>query len=408
MYLFLISFSAAFIIFSLICDSPTNILMGVYEIIIQPDILITDYIAVGGIGAAFFNAGSLMLLSILILYLLKKEIGGIAISAVFLMGSFGLFGKNLLNVWPLILGVILYSKVRKEKFSDHVYAAFFSTSIAPIVTEILFIKSLDLWIKIPLCIFVGASIGFLVPMVSKHLFHVHEGFSLYNTGFSIGIIGTVYASFFKTHGYAAESRLIWSTGNQMTLGIYLTILFSLMLLTGYVANGYSFSLRNITTYSGRLNTDFIELKGAGPVLINMSINGFISMGYVILVGGPLNGPTIGGILTIVGFGGFGKHIKNIFPIFLGVILGSLLNMWELNTPSTLLVALFGTSLSPIAGHYGWFWGMLSSLINSAVVLNLSVLHAGMNLYNTGFSSGIVAAFIIPILNSFVKKKSADL
>lgn len=408
MYLFLISFSIAFLIFGLYCNSFSQILWGLREIIVQPDILITDYITVGGMGAAFFNAGSLMLLSTIILYLLKKEIGGIAISAVFLMGSFGLFGKNLLNVWPLILGVFIYARVRGEKFSDHVYTAFFSTSIAPIVTEILFISDFNLGIKIPLCIFIGASIGFLVPMVSKHLFHVHEGFSLYNTGFSVGIIGTVYASFFKTQGYAAESRLVWSTGNQWVLGIFLTILFLVILLAGYILNGYSLSLRNITSYSGRLNTDFIALKGIGPVLINMSLNGFISMGYVLLVKGSLNGPTLGGILTIVGFGGFGKHIKNIVPIFLGVILGNQLGMWDLHNPSTLLVALFGTSLSPIAGHYGWIWGIIASLINSAVVLNLSILHGGMNLYNTGFSSGIVAAFIIPVLNSFVKKKAANI
>ncbi|MDF2800573.1 MAG: hypothetical protein K0S61_476 [Anaerocolumna sp.] len=408
MYLFLTSFSVAFIVLGLLTDSLSNILIGLGKIIVEPDILITDYIAVGGLGAAFFNAGALMLLSILILYVLKKEIGGISISAIFLMGSFGLFGKNILNVWPLIFGVYLYAKMRREKFSNHIYAAFFSTSIAPIVSEIFFISDLALWIKLPLCILVGSSIGFLVPIVSNHLFHVHEGFSLYNTGFSVGIIGTVYVSFFKTHGYAVESRLIWSTDYQFTLGIFLSIIFSAMIITGFYLNGNSFNLRKITSHSGRLNTDFIALNGFAPVLINMALNGFVSMTYVLLVGGPLNGPTIGGILTIVGFGGFGKHIKNITPIFLGVYLGSLINMWNLDSPSTLLVALFGTSLSPVAGHYGWFFGILASIINSAVVLNLSILHGGMNLYNTGFSSGIVAAFLIPILNHLVKKKAVNL
>ncbi|MFV0342003.1 MAG: DUF1576 domain-containing protein [Anaerocolumna sp.] len=382
--------------------------MGLGQIIVEPDILITDYIAVGGLGAAFFNAGILMLLSVIILYLLKKELGGISISAVFLMGSFGLFGKNIVNVWPLIFGVYLYAKLRREKFSDYIYAAFFSTSIAPIVSEILFITDLKLWFKLPLCIVVGTSIGFLVPIVSNHLFHVHEGFSLYNTGFSVGIIGTVYVSLLKTHGYAADSRLVWSTDHQLTLAIFLILIFVTMLLIGFFLNGKSFSLRQITSHSGRLNTNFIAMNGFPPVLINMALNGFLSMTYVLLVGGPLNGPTIGGILTIVGFGGFGKHIKNITPIFIGVYLGSLINMWDLDSPSTLLVALFGTSLSPIAGHYGWIYGILASIINSAVVLNLSILHGGMNLYNTGFSSGIVAAFLIPILNNFVQKKAVDI
>jgi Protein of unknown function (DUF1576) len=53
------------------------------------------------------------------------------------------------------------------------------------------------------------------------------------------------------------------------------------------------------------------------------MTGMIGMGYVLLVGGDINGPVIGAILTIVGFSAYGKHPRNITPIMLGVFLGSL-------------------------------------------------------------------------------------
>nr|WP_278280763.1 DUF1576 domain-containing protein [Clostridium sp. Marseille-P299] len=379
-------------------------LSGLYKIIIEPDILITDYFEVGGIGAAFVNSGLLMLISVLILFILKVEITGITIASVFLMGSFALFGKNIVNVWPIILGVYLYSKVCKEKFADHIYAAFFSTSISPIVTELLFVSNYPLWIRIIKTLVIGISIGFCVPPVSKHLFHVHKGFSLYNTGFAVGIIGTVFVSFFKSIGYDPRNRLLWSSGNDVYLGTWLIIIFTCLFIAGYFLSGKSLeNLKNIFTYSGQLSSDFVALEGFGSVLMNMGLNGFLAMAYVLIVGGPLNGPTIGGILTVVGFGSFGKHCRNIFPIFLGVLLGGILNLWELNNPSILLAALFGTSLAPIAGRFGFIWGIVAVIINSAVVLNLSVLHGGMNLYNTGFSAGIVSAFMVPILNTFYEK-----
>ncbi len=70
----------------------------------------------------------------------------------------------------------------------------------------------------------------------------------------------------------------------------------------------------------------------------------------------------------------------------------------------LLAALFGTSLAPIAGYYGWAWGVAAGFINSSVALNSGVLHGGMNLYNTGFSVGIVAAFLVPLMDSLAKRK----
>lgn len=75
-----------------IADHPYYMLKGLYTIIVDPDLLITDYIGVGGLGASFVNSGLLTLVSIYILYRLKVKVTGATISTIWLMSGFALFG----------------------------------------------------------------------------------------------------------------------------------------------------------------------------------------------------------------------------------------------------------------------------------------------------------------------------
>jgi hypothetical protein len=121
------------------------------------------------------------------------------------------------------------------------------------------------------------------------------------------------------------------------------------------------------------------------------------MAYILAVGGELNGPVIGAIFTIVGFAAFGKHPRNIVPIMLGVFLGSLAKPWSADDPSVLLAALFGTTLAPIAGRFGWHWGVVAGFAHSSAAQTVGPLHAGLNLYNNGFAAGIVASVLVPVI-----------
>lgn len=160
--------------------------------------------------------------------------------------------------------------------------------------------------------------------------------------------------------------------------------------------------KNIFKYSGRLITDYVKLEGLPFTLINMGLAGLLSLAYILIIGGDLNGPTIGGIYTIVGFAAFGKTPKTILPIFLGVSIGALTKTWGINEPAIQLAALFGTALAPIAGEFGSIYGILAAFVHSSVVLNVGFLHGGMNLYNNGFAAGIVAGFLLPIFEAFRK------
>ena len=97
-----------FMIVGLFLQPITEILPGLWTLIKEPDFLITDYFLVGGIGTSFINAGLLMLLCIWTIYFLDMEMDGHTITSSCLMFGFSLFGKNLLNIWAILLGVYLY------------------------------------------------------------------------------------------------------------------------------------------------------------------------------------------------------------------------------------------------------------------------------------------------------------
>ncbi len=397
--------SLLFIAFGISQSTIPELLAGFVRIIRSTNILITDYIALGGIGTAFLNAGLLMLAAVGLIAMVHVEFRGITVAAVFLMGSFGLFGKNIYNVWPIIFGTWVYSCLRKEPFSEHVYTALFGTCLSPIVTEFAFVLHIPGSTGVTWGIFVGMSVGLIIAPLAAHFKNVHKGFSLYNIGFTAGILGTVYVSLLKSYGYQAGSNLFWSSGNDLLLGGFLLLLFLFFIALGlFYSRNRIPAFRAVLAESGQSCTDFVAIGGIGISLMNMGINGFIGMAYVLLVGGPLNGPTIGGILTIAGFGACGKHARNVIPVLLGVVLGSMTKVWNINDPAVLLAALFGTSLAPIAGHYGWAWGMVAGFLNSSVALCSGVLHGGMNLYNTGFSAGIVAAFLVPLMEVLSRKR----
>ena len=277
---------------------------------------------------------------------------GAAVACLFLVLGFGLFGKNLLNVWPIVAGVWLYARFRKEPFHSHLNTAFFGAALAPVFSEILFSTSLTPEVSAPLALATGLAIGFILPAAAAHLFRAHMGFSLYNMGFTAGIVGTIVVAMYKAYGFVPDPVFIWTRDSNTLLGGFLVIYFGSMLAVGYWLDREAFArLPDILKMAGRAPSDFIALAGFGATLANMGLAGAVGLVYLLAVGGDLNGPTIGAILTIVGFAAYGKHPRNIAPIILGVFLGSLARPWHASDPSVTLAALFGTTLAPIAGRF---------------------------------------------------------
>ena len=195
-FLFLALVPAYFILVGFFLQSPGEILQGIFTIIREPDFLITDYFIIGGVGAAFVNAGILTLVSIGIVYGLGMDFDGHTITSACLMFGFSLFGKNLLNIWAIMLGVFLYARYHRTSVSRYIYIGYYGTSLSPIITQVMQMWELPIPVRMGLCILTGTVIGFVLPPLCTHVHYSHKGYSLYNVGFAGGIIATVIVSMF--------------------------------------------------------------------------------------------------------------------------------------------------------------------------------------------------------------------
>ncbi len=165
------------------------------------------------------------------------------------------------------------------------------------------------------------------------------------------------------------------------------------------------SYQKILGCPGIAGTDYLKDEGGAAAALNMAVNGLFATVFVIIVGGDLNGPTLGGIFSIIGFSTTGKHLRNIAPVMFGVLLASCVKSWNISDPSPMLAFLFSTALAPISGEFGALVGLIAGFLHSSVALNVGIIYGGMNLYNNGFASGIVAIFLVPVILSIRDRRA---
>ena len=107
----LLVFSLAWVAAGFLLDTPKGIWEGMKTICCSEATLITDYFELAGPGAAFVNAGLVCLISLGLLYATGDPVNGFTLVVMGLMSGFALFGKNILNIQPIILGAWLYAKL---------------------------------------------------------------------------------------------------------------------------------------------------------------------------------------------------------------------------------------------------------------------------------------------------------
>lgn len=389
-------------------NTPIEIFNGLITIISSKSILLTDYIELASIGSAFFNSGLLMIIFIFIAGKSNALMNGPLIASIFTVAGFAFFGKNIYNVWSIVIGVYIHSRIQKDHFAKYIIIAFFGTTLAPIISVLSFGAGLPHALGILLGITSGVIVGLILPPMASSYVNFHQGFNLYNVGFTSGIVGMLFMALFRLSGIENEPLFIVYKESDLGLMVYLLVLFVAMIGIGVAYSNRKFNLyKNIFKQSGRLVTDFVSLEGFGFTMMNMGILGLLTVSYVLLVGGHFSGPVIGGIFTVVGFGSFGKHPKNIIPIIIGVVIATIISKGDLSSTGAIITVLFSTTLAPIAGHYGVLAGILAGFFHMGLVSNLSYLHGGMNLYNNGLTGGLIAAILVPILESYRKEESYE-
>lgn len=404
-----VGISIAMMTLAFTLNSPKEVWDGFWLITRSPATLLTDYMALANPGATMMNAALMTLQALMVVRFCRAKINGPVISALFLIIGFSFFGKNFYNSMPIVIGALSYAKITHNPLEKSLLAALFGTALGPLVSELSFNHGLPLPIGIVVGSFAGFIAGFVLPPLGHHVINFTKGFSLYNVGFTSGFIGTIFISIMRSFGMEVNIVKILSTEYTHIFSIYLLVLFSLLVVLGFWFNKFKLKgLMEIYQHTGQLSTDFLGVGGMGATLMNMGVLGIFATLYILFLGGSLSGPVIGGIMTVVGFGSFGKHLFNIMPVMVGTTLMSYITKHDTQDATILIAILFSTTLAPIAGRYGTVVGMIAGALHLTLVVNVGFLHGGMNLYNNGFAGGLVAGIMVPILEAIHAHRVARL
>ncbi|MCL1997822.1 MAG: DUF1576 domain-containing protein [Turicibacter sp.] len=396
-----------FIVFAFIVDTPQNILEGLIIIVVSPDLLITDYIYIGGIGATLVNAAIINLLFLYYMVRIHEKPSGALIMAFWLFAGFAFFGKNIVNVWPIILGGWLYAKFKGEHFDKYAVVTMLGTALAPTVTQIALIEQLPIQLGIVLALIYGTFLGFVLPPIAQNMMSIHQGFNLYNVGFATGILSIlsrifIYVTIAEDNIYPVS---YWSSDEWLATTIFMAIIFMFLIFVGILCGeNHKENFIELNKRSGQAPSDFFADYGS-IIYINMGLLGLFCIVLIFLINGDINGPVAGCILTVVGFGAYGKHLRNCWSLMLGcLIAGGFIQIFYGTIPSASLAVLLVTSLAPIPGYYGWKWGIIAGALHLHIAANVVAFSGGLNLYNNGLAAGFVAMFLLPIIKSLKEHK----
>jgi hypothetical protein len=329
----------------------------------------------------------------------------------------------------------------KKKISENVHIAFFSTALAPFVSELFFRYAIGKYdasvtnvnvIGVILALVCGLAIGFVIPALLPGTTAMHRGYNLYKAGLAIGILGIFINAFmYNTLGVKApealnvqnEAYYALQYGYRGFMNVFFVILFTITFIIGFIFNkksirGYR-SLLRCTGYG----TDFTDKFGMPLCMINIALYGMAFLLYLNIVfilpsfwsalpsGVGFTGASVGIIFAALTFAADGQHPKNVFPIAVGyVALFALVIIicliadfdipWTLSSQTHINGLAFATGLCPIAGKYGFRYGVLAGFLSAIICGVTAQMHGGFVLYNGGFNAGLTAMVLIPILDFY--------
>ena len=419
------------------------------HILTSPSKLVTDYFALGGLGSTFFNAAICGLIANGIIYISKVHANATTLAGYMLIVAHCFYGLNFCNMWPPFIGVLLYCLIMKKKVSENIHIAFFATALAPFVSEVLFrysVGSFDPtvvrinWVGVTIAIVCGIAVGFIVLPLLPGTTAMHRGYNLYKAGLAIGMLGIfIYAFMYNTLGIAPPSALVIDNPEYYSkplayrgfMNVFFIALFSITFLIGFFLNGKSIKEYKKLLKCTGYGTDFIDKFGMPLCFVNIAIYGFCILIYLNLVfilpqifptlpsGVGFTGATVGVVFAALTFAADGQHIRNVFPIMVGYVslfvivlaicfVSGLDIPWTLSTQAYINGLAFATGLCPIAGKYGFRFGVIAGALSATICTVTANMHGGFVLYNGGFTAGLSALILIPLLDFYkVKPKHED-
>ena len=384
----------------------------------------------------------------MIIVISKAHANSTTFAAFILVIAHCFYGLNIINMWPPFIGVIVYCKVTKHSRREKLHIAMVSTALAPFISDFLFFHPLGETLRIGpfsvigivLSIVFGILSGFLVPALLPGTTAMHRGFNMYKAGLAIGILGIfVYCFLYKSFGITPHDTGFDSSADYEAFGhtyyifmnVFFASIFLLAIILGFLRNGRSFqNYRKLTSCAG-YGLDFADKFGIPLCLINFGVYGFCILGYLNIIfllpdifpflpaGVGFTGPTAGVLFAALTFSADGQHPKNVAPIALGysilfaLVCGICLAVgipvpWTLSTQAYINGLAFATGLCPIAGCYGFRYGVIAGLVSAIICTSTAAMHGGFVLYNGGFNAGLTALILIPILDFYkIQPKKTD-
>ena len=418
--------TACFLIGAVCMSDRGTMFTGLWKILSQPSKISANYFAMGGYAATFLNMGLVCLISLLLFIVFKGTPNNVSTLAVVLTVGFGSWGINILNIWPTVLGVVVYGLVKKEKLGGLVNAMLFSTGIAPLITELM-IRYLTpeavgfSWQGVLLSLFIGLIIGFFLPAGLAHSPKVHKGFDLYSAALPIGMTAFfLNGALYKTMGVALPKALsdtnpeTMQVASQMTANIFCCVVFGLCIVFAFMLGCKPKDYWNLLK-DPALVTNFSSTYGNAVFLMNVGVYGLFILGYYNLIGATFNGITFGIIFCMLATCNSGSHPGNVWPIMLGYFVASLVFGWlaplvggdfamKINAQAIVVGLCYANGLSPIADKYGWRYGFIAAVMHYLLVTSVPNLHGGYCLYNGGFTAALICIILVPELERFFKTK----
>ena len=426
----------------------TDLFEGLWGMVTNPTILTNDYIALFGVGPALVNSALSGLLVLCVFLLVKLPGSGLQMGAFGLTMGFALLGKNPVNMLPILLGSLIYSAVNKgeetlrDSYKKHVTLAVFATCLVPIVVQPAFIPQITDIIGIgggiTLGILFGLFIGFIINLVATTFAkQTNEGLNLYVVGWLAGLVAIAFTVIYQTVGitpFGPVNNNMWNVGPgsgayNFELYGYLFGVAIYFLIIGVLSGGFAaLKFKNLKqsfylkAADSRYRNNFYDKYGQPPVYIAMGLLALLAFSITLPLGiVHLNGPILGAILSMIGWGGFGKAVFNSIIIIVGVFLGGVVRYFAhpdffqygmtfleyvgtgASGTAIWTAAFWGTCLSPMARFFGWRWGIVVGMLHFTFASVIASFHWGQCLYNNGLAAGFVCMIMIPIIRSFDKK-----
>ena len=434
----LLALSLAFIAAAFFAGDLGNLIPGFIKINTSPSQFTMDYFVLGGLGSAFLNCGAVGLACCALLYFSKANCTGLTIAAWWLCVGFATFGMTLFSIWPFFLGVWVYSRIKKVTYGSVVNMAMFSAAVAPFAGELMFrypgqeagaVSVIGILGAAVLGIFVGC----VMPSLCAHMPNVHKGYDLYSAGPAAGFLAFfLFCVLYKSPGIAVPSNTNLGEGERLFVTVFFILFFGACIVAGLLMDKNAFQdYKKLWKCSG-YKTDFTAKFGIPATLVNMGVYGLfillyfsvvhgmtIADGELVFTSAKFTGATMGAIMCMHTFSAHGAQPRTVFPILVGYAVASFLPFilfaagvtetqgWTLTTQGILVGACFASGLAPIAGKWGFGAGVVAGAMHAILVTSVPLWHGGFCLYNGGFTAGIVAVLLVPVLECYCKMKVTE-